>query len=76
LRDVLAAVDCDFNDIVKFNTYLVNADDIDHFMRLRAAYFPTVFRTRDYAPNTLLIIDRLVKPEFLLEVEAVVRARD
>jgi enamine deaminase RidA (YjgF/YER057c/UK114 family) len=26
-----------------------------------------------YPPNTLLIVGRLVKPEFLLEVEAIVR---
>jgi enamine deaminase RidA (YjgF/YER057c/UK114 family) len=76
LSDVLEAVGCDFNDIAKFTTYLVSADDIPHFMRLRADYFPTRFRTRDFAPNTLLIVNRLVKPEFRLEVEAIVRARD
>ncbi|SIT40743.1 putative translation initiation inhibitor, yjgF family [Paraburkholderia piptadeniae] len=76
LSDVLAAVGCDFNDIAKFTTYLVSADDIPHFMRLRAEYFPTKFRTKAFAPNTLLIINRLVKPEFRLEVEAIVRARD
>lgn len=74
LSDVLAAVGCDFNDIAKFTTYLVSADDIPDFMRLRAELFPTKFDTTNFAPNTLLIVNRLVKPEFRLEVEAIVRA--
>ncbi len=76
LGDVLAAVGCDYNDVVKFNTYLVASRHIDHFMRNRQALFPVLFTTDDYAPNTLLVVDRLVKEEFLIEVEAVARARD
>lgn len=76
LGAVLKAMGNDFNDIVKFNTYLVHSQDIDKFMRLRAALFPKLFKTSDYAPNTLLVVDRLVKEDFLIEVEAVVRARD
>lgn len=76
LSDVLAAVGADFNDIAKFTTYLVAEQHIPNFMRLRAALFPKLFATDVYAPNTLLVVDRLVKEEFLLEVEAVVRARD
>ena len=76
LDDVLKAVGCDFNDIVKFNTFLVHAQDIEHFMRLRAEAFPRFFATDVYPPNTLLMVDRLVKEEFLVEVEAVVRARE
>jgi enamine deaminase RidA (YjgF/YER057c/UK114 family) len=76
LRDVLAGVGTDFNDIAKFTTYLVHSQHIPNFMRLRAELFPRMFKTDMYAPNTLLIVDRLVKEEFLLEVEVVVRARD
>ncbi|HEY0207779.1 RidA family protein [Acerihabitans sp.] len=76
LTDVLAAVGCDYNDVVKFNTYLVASQHIDNFMKNRRALFPTLFATPDYAPNTLLVVDRLVKEEFLIEVEAVARSRD
>jgi enamine deaminase RidA (YjgF/YER057c/UK114 family) len=76
LRGVLAGVGTDFNDIAKFTTYLVHSQHIPNFMRLRAELFPQLFKTDMYAPNTLLIVDRLVKEEFLLEVEVVVRARD
>jgi enamine deaminase RidA (YjgF/YER057c/UK114 family) len=76
LRCVLAGVGTDFNDVAKFTTYMVASQHIPSFMRLRAELFPTLFKTDMYAPNTLLIVYRLVKEEFLLEVEAVVRARD
>lgn len=74
LGDVLKGMGCDFNDVVKFTTFLVHSQDIDKFMELRAALFPKIFKGPLYPPNTLLIIDRLVKEPFLLEVEAVVRA--
>ncbi|WP_130835765.1 RidA family protein [[Erwinia] mediterraneensis] len=76
LSDVLEAVGCDFNDIVKFNTYLVASQHIEKFMLKRKNLFPELFTTSDYAPNTLLVVDRLVKEDFLIEVEAVARARD
>ena len=33
--------------------------------------FPTLFGSETYPPNTLLIVSRLVKPEFLVELEAI-----
>jgi hypothetical protein len=41
-------------------------------MVLRKELFPKLFKTSEYPPNTLLIIDRLVKEEFVIEVEAIV----
>jgi enamine deaminase RidA (YjgF/YER057c/UK114 family) len=76
LKAVIGAAGCGFDDIVKFNTFLVHAQDIEHFMRLRAEAFPRFFASNVYPPNTLVVVDRLVKEQFLLEVEAVVRARD
>ena len=39
----------------------------------RSALFPKLFPGGKYPPNTLLVIDRLVKPEFLIEIEAIAR---
>lgn len=75
LGAVLEGLGCNFNDVVKFTTFLVRSQDIDSFMALRAALFPTLFRGPLFPPNTLLIVDRLVKEPFLIEVEAIVRAR-
>ena len=73
LGDVLKGMDCTFNDVVKFTTYLVHSQDIERFMELRAALFPKLFSGTLYPPNTLLMVDRLVNETFLIEVEAVVR---
>jgi enamine deaminase RidA (YjgF/YER057c/UK114 family) len=70
LGDVLTGLGGDFRSVAKFTTYLVHSQDIDKFMRARAALFPKLFGEKSYPPNTLLIIDRLVKEEFLIEVEA------
>ena len=72
LGDVLLGLGVDFNQVVKFTTYMVHSQDIEKFMVLRQELFPKLFRTQAYPPNTLLMIDRLVKEEFLFEVEAIV----
>jgi enamine deaminase RidA (YjgF/YER057c/UK114 family) len=74
LEGLLRGIGTDCSSVVKFTTYLTNEDDIDTFMTLRAALFPQLFNGSVYPPNTLLIVKRLVKPDFLLEVEAVVSA--
>jgi enamine deaminase RidA (YjgF/YER057c/UK114 family) len=71
LADVLKGLGTDFNGVLKFTTYLTRSEDIDKFMVLRRDLFPKLFASTNYPPNTLLIVSRLVKPEFLLEVEAV-----
>ncbi len=76
LGDVLKGLGCGWNDVAKFTTYLVHSQDIEKFMRLRAALFPKLFKGTLYPPNTLLMVDRLVKEDFLIEVEAIARERD
>lgn len=73
LGDVLQGLGCTFNDVVKFTTFIVHSQDIDQFMELRAALFPKLFKGPLYPPNTLLVVDRLVKEAFVIEVEAIVR---
>ena len=60
-----------FANVVEFTTYLVNAGDISKFMQYRAREFPRFFPGGSAPPNTLLIIERLVREEFLIEVSAV-----
>jgi len=45
-----------------------------HFMAWRAREFPKMFADGKYPPNTLLIIDRLVQEQFLLEVQTIAAA--
>ena len=70
---ILKDLGADFESIVQFTTFLTKADSIPMWMTARSAIFPKLFPGGKYPPNTLLVIDRLVKPEFLLEVEAIAR---
>jgi enamine deaminase RidA (YjgF/YER057c/UK114 family) len=70
VRAVVEAAGCAMGDIVRFQTFLTHAEDIPGFMRARAEVFPRYFPDGAYPPNTLLIISRLVKPELLVEIEA------
>ncbi len=74
LGDVLKGLGLTFNHVIKFTTYLVHSQDIDTFMKIRAELFPKLFAGQQFPPNTLLMIDRLVKEDFLIEVEAVAYA--
>jgi enamine deaminase RidA (YjgF/YER057c/UK114 family) len=72
----LAAVGADFAAVAKFTTYLTTPDNIGPFYDVRADLFPTLFPSESYPPNTLLVVQRLVRPELLIEVEAVAVAGD
>lgn len=76
LGNVLEGMGLTFNDVIKFTTYLTHSQNIEKFMAARAALFPKIFKGPLYPPNTMLIIDRLVKEDFLIEVEAVVADKD
>ena len=67
----LASQGASFANLVEFTTYLVHSQDIPKFMAYRTREFPKLFAGGAYPPNTLLMIDRLVKEEFLIEVSAV-----
>lgn len=71
LGAALASQGANFGNVVEFTTYLVHSQDIPKFMQWRAREFPRLFAGGAYPPNTLLIIDRLVREEFLIEVSAV-----
>ena len=57
--------------MVEFTTYLVDLQDIPKFMAFRLREFPRLFAGGAYPPNTLLIVDRLVQEQFLIEVQTV-----
>ena len=59
-----------WGNVVQFSTLLVHSQDIPKFMKYRLREFPKMFANGIYPPNTLLMIDRLVKEEFLIEVQA------
>ena len=74
LGTVLEGLGVSYDHVAKFTTYFVRSQDIEEFMKLRAELFPRIFRSGKFPPNTICVIDRLVKEDFLLEVEAIARA--
>ena len=71
LGAALASQGASFANVAEFTTYLVHSQDIPKFMAYRTREFPRLFAGAAYPPNTLLMVDRLVREEFLIEVSAV-----
>jgi 2-iminobutanoate/2-iminopropanoate deaminase len=70
IRKVLAAAGASMRDVVRLQTFLTEAADIDGFMAARREVFPGYYPDGVYPPNTLLVVSRLVQPELLVEIEA------
>ena len=60
-----------WGSVVQFTTYLVHSQDFPRFMQWRLREFPRLFPNGAYPPNTLLVIDRLVGEQYLIEVQAI-----
>jgi enamine deaminase RidA (YjgF/YER057c/UK114 family) len=71
IEKALKSAGAGWGNVVQFTTYLVHSQDIPRFMEFRVREFPKMFRDGKYPPNTLLMIDRLVQEQFLVEVQAV-----
>lgn len=71
VNEALKSAGAGWQNIVQFTTYLVHSQDIPKFMQWRLREFPRMFADGRYPPNTLLIVDRLVQEQFLVEVQTV-----
>src|SRR5262245_25862657 len=60
-----------WGNVVQFTTYLVHSQDIAAFYAWRQREYPKMFPDGKYPPNTLLIIDRLVQEQFLIEIQTI-----
>jgi enamine deaminase RidA (YjgF/YER057c/UK114 family) len=75
VRTVLRAAGADLGDVIRLQTFLTRAEDIPGFMKARQDLFPEYFPTGAYPPNTLLVVSRLVRPDLLVEIEAMATRR-
>jgi len=62
---MLERADMAVGDLVKVTHYLVHAADIPAYVKVRARFLGTV-----RPASMLLVVPELVRPEFLLEIEA------
>jgi enamine deaminase RidA (YjgF/YER057c/UK114 family) len=66
----LASAGATWGDVVKVTTFLVSADLIDDFFSAREQTFGRLFPSGAFPPSTLLVVRGLVRPELLVEIEA------
>ena len=71
IKQALESAGAGWRNVVQFTTYLVHSQDIAAFFRWREQNYPKMFPDGTYPPNTLLIIDRLVQEQFLIEVQTI-----
>ncbi len=71
IEKVLIDADAGWGNVVQFTTYLINSNWIPQLMEYRLKHFPGMFKDGRYPPNTLLMVDRLVKEQFIVEVQAI-----
>jgi enamine deaminase RidA (YjgF/YER057c/UK114 family) len=60
-----------WGNVVQFTTFLVHSQDIARFYRWREREYPKMFPDGRFPPNTLLVIDRLVQEQFLIEIQTI-----
>lgn len=65
---ILGAANMDVMNLVKVTTFLTDADNVQHLNPVRS-----VILGEARPASTLVIVKALVKPEWLIEVEAVAR---
>jgi enamine deaminase RidA (YjgF/YER057c/UK114 family) len=71
IEAALRSAGAGWGNVVQFTTYLVHSQDIARFMAWRLREFPRMFPDGRYPPNTLLVIDRLVGEQYLVEVQTI-----
>ena len=71
IETALKSAGAGWKNVVQMTTFLVHSQDIGKFYAWREREYPKMFPDGKYPPNTLLIIDRLVKEEFLLEIQTI-----
>lgn len=76
LGRIFKELGCEWTDVLQYTTYLVGTDKRDPWQAGRLELYKTLYPEGKYPPNTLLIITGLAKPEWLLEISAIVRLKD
>ena len=66
----LRSVGATWSNVVHFTNYLVSHDDLPAFAKFRNGVFPTWF-PNGAPPNTLLFVEKLLRKEFRVEVQAI-----
>ncbi len=66
LKNVMEEAGGSLQNIVKMSTFLTHYNNIETYRSVRNQYF-----SEPFPPNTLLIIESLALPDYMIEVEAI-----
>lgn len=73
IEDILKGLGAGFADVASFTTYIVGTENREAWAKARSAVYARIYPDKKYPPNTLLYISGLARPEWLVEIQAVVR---
>ncbi len=75
IERVLKDLGCDFSDVLQFTTYVVGTGRREAWQTGRKAHYGKIFPggPGTYPPNTLLFIEGLAHPDYVLEISAIAR---
>lgn len=71
LGAILSSVGASFTSVVEFTTYVVGRKSIQGYIETRSDIFSQIYSDNDFPSNTLLVVEGLVREDFLLEIKAV-----
>jgi enamine deaminase RidA (YjgF/YER057c/UK114 family) len=67
----LQAAGLTLRHVLKFTCFIVDAELVPGFYRARKELFERIYPSGDYPGNSLLVVRGLVRPELLIEIEAI-----
>ncbi|ATY12753.1 RidA family protein [Amycolatopsis sp. AA4] len=70
VRTILESQGAAFRDVVRFVSYLTSRAQVGDFYAAREEYFARHCPPGEYPPNTLLIVQGLVREDLLVEIDA------
>lgn len=76
LDAVLRGLGADFGSVCAFTTYIVGAAMREPWFSTRTAIYKRIYPDGGYPPNTLLVIEGLANPDYLVEISAIARLPD
>jgi enamine deaminase RidA (YjgF/YER057c/UK114 family) len=68
---ILESAGTSFNNVAKFTTFLTRSQDLSTFYEKRAEIFADIYPDGHYPTNTLLVVEKLAREEWLIEIEAI-----
>jgi enamine deaminase RidA (YjgF/YER057c/UK114 family) len=71
MGQALKAEGLSYSNIVHMTTYLVREQDIPEYYRVRARVYQELYPEGKFPPTVLVVVSRLVDPDFLIEIQFV-----